>query len=61
MRKGAGVLRQSHPNTDESNRVVAVPAFAAEVIRRRLALITGEDGEHLIFFTKKGTPWACGR
>ncbi|RXZ72509.1 tyrosine-type recombinase/integrase [Agromyces albus] len=58
VRKGAGVLRQSHPKTDESNRLVAIPAFAAEVIRRRLALIAGEDGEHLLFFTKKGTPLA---
>lgn len=58
VRKGFGVLRQSHPKTDESNRVVAVPAFAAEVIRRRLALVAGEDSEHLIFFTKTGTPLA---
>lgn len=58
VRKGAGVLRQSHPKTDESNRVIAVPAFAAEVIRRRLALIASEDGAHLLFFTKKGTPLA---
>ena len=58
VRKGAGVLRQSHPKTDESNRLVAVPAFAAEVIRRRLALISGDGGEHLLFFTKMGTPLA---
>ena len=39
VRKGAGVTRQEHPKTHESNRVIAVPAFAAEVVRRRLALI----------------------
>lgn len=52
MRKGANALRQSHPKTDESNRVVAVPPFAAEVIRRRLALVAGKEVEHLLFFTK---------
>ncbi len=31
VRKGAGVVRQTHPKTHESNRVVAVPPFAAEV------------------------------
>lgn len=54
--KGKGVYRQEHPKTHESNRVVAVPAFAAEVIRHRLALIAGEDAEHLLFFTRNGTP-----
>jgi len=58
VRTGAGVLRQTHPKTHESNRVVAVPPFAAEVIRHRLALIAGEDAEHLLFFTRKGTPLA---
>jgi integrase len=56
VRTGAGVYRQQHPKTHESNRVVAVPAFAAEVIRNRLALIAGEDPEHLLFFSRNGTP-----
>lgn len=54
--KGKGVYRQEHPKTHESNRVVAVPAFAAEVIRHRLALIAGEDAEHLLFYSRNGTP-----
>lgn len=58
VRTGVGALRQDHPKTHESVRLVAVPAFAAEVIRRRLALIAGEDAEHPLFFTKKGTPLA---
>jgi integrase len=33
-----------------------LPQFAAEVIRRRLALIPDGDAEHLIFFTKRRTP-----
>lgn len=55
---GAGVLRQSHPKTHESNRVVAVPEFAVDVIRRRLTLIGAEDEEHLLFFTRNGKPLA---
>ena len=58
VHSGAGVLRQAHPKTHESNRIVAVPQFAAEVIRRRLTLIEGEDGEHLLFFTRNGNPLA---
>ncbi|MBG6213447.1 MULTISPECIES: tyrosine-type recombinase/integrase [unclassified Cryobacterium] len=56
VHNGKGVYRQEHPKTNESNRVIAVPAFAAEVIRQRLALIDPEDEEHLLFFTRKGTP-----
>ncbi|SDS84790.1 tyrosine-type recombinase/integrase [Microterricola viridarii] len=55
---GKGVYRQEHPKTHESNRVLAVPAFAAEVIRHRLALIAGEDAEHLLFISRNGTPLA---
>ncbi|QEO13115.1 tyrosine-type recombinase/integrase [Agromyces intestinalis] len=54
--KGKGVFRQSHPKTHESNRVIAVPPFAAEVIRRRLALIARDDEEALLFHSRKGTP-----
>jgi integrase len=61
VRKGAGVSRQEHAKTDESNRVIAVPAFAAQVVRRRLALIPEaeqDDDEHLLFFSRNGTPLA---
>lgn len=56
VRKGKGVYRQDAPKTDKSNRTVAIPQFAAEVIRRRLALIPDGEPEHLIFFTKRRTP-----
>lgn len=56
VRKGVGVYRQEHPKTHESNRIVAVPAFAAEVIRHRLALIPGDAADQLLFFTRNGTP-----
>ncbi|MGC5221020.1 tyrosine-type recombinase/integrase [Micromonospora sp. DT81.3] len=58
VRQGIGVLRQPTPKTDESNRVVAVPPFAAAIIRRRLALLGTETEEHLLFFTRNGTPLA---
>ena len=53
---GAGVQRQQHPKTHESNRVIAIPRFAVDVIRERLALLDPEDAEHLLFFTRVGTP-----
>ncbi|WP_210479603.1 site-specific integrase [Naasia sp. SYSU D00948] len=56
VRKGKGVLRQESPKTDRSNRTVAIPQFAAEVIRKRLALTPDGDPEHLLFFTRHGTP-----
>ena len=56
VHNGAGVHRQAHPKTHESNRVIAVPQFAADVIRQRLTLIDPEDTEHLLFFSRVGTP-----
>ncbi|TFB97874.1 tyrosine-type recombinase/integrase [Cryobacterium sp. HLT2-28] len=56
VHNGAGTLRQAHPKTHESNRVIAAPQFAADVIRQRLALIDPADAEHLLFFSRKGTP-----
>ena len=54
---GAGVQRQQqHPKTHESNRVIAIPRFAVDVIRGRLAVLDPEDAEHLLFFTRVGTP-----
>ena len=53
---GAGVQRQEHPKTHESNRVIAIPQFAADVIRARLTLLDPGDAEHLLFYTRVGTP-----
>ncbi len=52
----AGVHRQEHPKTHESNRVIGIPPFAADVIRQRLALLDPEDAEHLLFYSRVGTP-----
>jgi len=56
VNRGAGVFRQEHPKTHESNRVIGVPQFTADVIRERLKLIDPEDAEHLLFFSRKNTP-----
>lgn len=55
---GRGVYRQTYPKTDKSNRILEVPEFTAEVIRRRLTLIEDKDDEHMLFFTRTGTPLA---
>ena len=54
--KGHSVYRQDHPKTSSSNRTLQVPDFTAEVLRRRLALLRDADDDHLVFFTRVGTP-----
>jgi integrase len=53
---GKPTYRQPHPKTQKSTRVVSVPSFAAEVIRQRLVVIGAEEVDHLLFFTRNGTP-----
>ena len=53
---GKPTHRQPHPKTARSARTVSVPSFAAEVLRRRLVMVANESPEHLLFFTRKGTP-----
>nr|WP_276512198.1 tyrosine-type recombinase/integrase [Cryobacterium roopkundense] len=52
----AGMFRQKHPKTHESNRIIRVPPFVVDVIRQRLKLIDPEDTEHLLFSSRTGTP-----
>jgi integrase len=54
--RGKGAYRQENPKTAESNRPVAIPAFAADVIAHRLAVTDGMPDDHLLFFTRRGTP-----
>lgn len=54
--KGKSTRRQSHPKTQKSTRTVAVPSFVAEVLRQRLVVLSDEDPDHLIFFTRNHTP-----
>ena len=37
--RGVGTYRQEHPKTDRSNRVIALPTFTAEALRRRVAIM----------------------
>ena len=53
---GKPTHRQAHPKTATSTRIVAVPSFTAEVVRQRLVLLSEEDPDHLIFFSRNHTP-----
>jgi integrase len=53
QRKGNGTIRQARPKSDTSMRRIAVPEFAAAVLRRRL---TGVPSERTIFASRSGGP-----
>ena len=53
---GKATHRQAHPKTMKSTRTVSVPSFAAEVLRARLVKIASGTPDHLIFFSRNGTP-----
>lgn len=55
-RQGKGTFRQDHPKTDASVRRIPLPAFAAEVLRRRLQLMGPEQRERTIFANRSGGP-----
>lgn len=55
-RKGAGTYRQDRPKTAASNRTIAVPEFAAVVLRRHLQAMDKSQGEWTIFHNKRGGP-----
>jgi len=52
-RKGQGVVRQERPKSEASIRWIAVPQFAAEVLRRRMH---GVDEARTIFASRAGGP-----
>lgn len=54
--KGMGTYRQTRPKTDDSYRIIAIPVFTAETVRRRLTATAGMDPDHLLFFSRNGTP-----
>lgn len=54
--RGQPTVRQPHPKTDRSNRVIALPSFTAEALRRRLAVMRVRDPEALVFASREGTP-----
>ena len=53
---GKPTYRQPQPKTAKSTRTVSVPSFAAEVVRRRLVVVASEPPDHLLFFSRNGTP-----
>lgn len=54
--KGRSTYRQDHPKTSSSARIVAVPSFAAAVLRERLTDTAGRDATDLLFHTRNDTP-----
>lgn len=54
--QGKGTYRQDHPKTDASVRQIPVPAFAADVLRRRLKCMGPEHRERTIFANRTGGP-----
>jgi integrase len=54
--RGVGTYRQEHPKTDRSNRIVPLPAFTAEALRRRLATMSDHSLDALVFRSREGTP-----
>ncbi len=53
---GAPPERQDHPKTQTARRTVAVPSFAAEAARRRLAVRVDRSPDALLFCSRNGTP-----
>jgi hypothetical protein len=54
--KGQPTFRQDHPKTDRSNRIVALPSFTSEALRKRLAVMADRSPEALVFASRNGTP-----
>jgi integrase len=55
-RTGAGTLRQDHPKTDASVRMIPVPEFAADIIRERMKRLQPDQREWTIFHNRNGGP-----
>lgn len=55
-RNGELTFRQDHPKTAKSRRVVAVPSFTAEAVRRRLATAGNMGLDSLLFQSRDCTP-----
>ena len=56
QRKGVGAVRQDRPKSEASIRRIAVPRFAADVLRRRLAMLGPAEARRTIFATRTGGP-----
>ncbi len=54
--RGQPPYRQDHPKTARSRRIVAIPSFTAEAVRKRLAVIGDISSDDLLFTSRNGTP-----
>jgi integrase len=59
-RNGEPTFRQDHPKTAKSRRIVALPTFASDAVRRRLANAGGLELDALLFQSREGTPLTTG-
>ena len=55
-RNGEQTFRQDHPKTAKSRRTVALPSFASDAVRRRLANAGRLELDSLLFQSRDGTP-----
>jgi len=55
-RNGEQTFRPDHPKTAKSRRVVALPSFTADAVRRRLAKVGSMGLDSLLFQSRDGTP-----
>lgn len=55
-RRGEPAHRQDHQKTAKSRRTVALPSYAAEAVRQRLAVMGERSREALLFCSRNGTP-----
>jgi integrase len=53
---GQAPYRQDHPKTARSNRIVAIPQFCVDAVRRRLSKIENPEPDSLLFSSRNGTP-----
>ncbi len=54
--KGEGYIRQDHPKHSKRWRIVALPLFAENALRMRLAELGDVPPERTVFCTRNGTP-----
>lgn len=55
-RNGEQTFRQDHPKTAKSRRIVALPTFTSDAVRRRLANAGRLELDSLLFQSRDGTP-----
>lgn len=59
-RKGEPTFRQDHPKTAKSRRILALPTFASDAVRRLLANAGRLELDALLFQPRDGTPLTTG-